>query len=147
MSRTLWTMGLVIASMVAYQIGQKSVPKTASPFFVLAAAYGVACTLCIAFLTLRGQVPTRDDVRASLSWPTWVIALAIFGIEVGFLLAYRSGWTISIAYGVSSAATVLLLAVVGALVFGEPLGSRRLLGLALACVSLWLIATGGQTTR
>ena len=143
MNRYFFTIGLAIVSQVGYHLGQKSVPKSASPLVVLAAAYAAACALCLVFIPLVGRTPTAEDLRTSLGWPTWIVALSIVGIEIGYLLAYRSGWTIGLAFAVASTATVIVLAIFGAAFFATPLNPRRLAGIALACGSLWLLASGG----
>lgn len=131
---------------IGYHIGQKSVPRSASPFVVLAIAYAAACLVCLAFIPVIGRMPSMGELRASIGWPTWIIAFSIVGIEVGYLLAYRSGWPIGIAFAVASTVTVIALAAIGAVYFGSPLHPRRLAGIALACLSLWLLATGGGTS-
>ena len=142
MTPYVWTMALAIASIVFYQLGQKLVPANASPFVVFATAYGAAGLLCLAAIAISARSITAVEFRASIGWPTWLIALTIFGIEMGFLLVYRSGWKISIAYAVASIVTIIVLAVVGTTFFGETLSTRRLAGIFLACASLWLMVTG-----
>lgn len=111
MNGYFWTIGLAIVSQVGYHMGQRSVPNTASPCVVLAAAYVTACVLCLVFIPIVGQTPTAADRRATVGWPTWIVALSIVGIRIGYLLAYRSGWTIG-----------------------------------LACMSVWLLVTGGENS-
>jgi multidrug transporter EmrE-like cation transporter len=67
-----------------------------------------------------------------LSWPTCLLALAVVGIEMGYLLAYRSGWKLGTTFAVASVATASMLALLGAAWFGDLLDGRRALGLALA---------------
>lgn len=141
LDRYVWTLGLAILSQVAYHIGQRAVPRTAAPFVVLTIAYAIACAVCLGSARWGGSA-TLAGLRGSLSWSTWLIALSIVGIELGFLLAYRSGWTIGLAFAVSSTSTVVILAVIGMIAQGDPISARRLVGLALACVSLWLISGG-----
>lgn len=143
MNRYFWTISLVIMSQIGYQLGQKSVPKSAAPFVVLAIAYATACLVCVVFIPIVGRVPSIDELRASIGWPTWIIAFSIVGIEIGYLLAYRTGWPIGLAFALSSTVTIVALAAVGAAYFGSPLNPSRLAGIALACISLWLLATGG----
>ena len=145
MNRYFWTIGLVIISQIGYQAGQKSVPKAASTFVVLTIVYATACLVCLASIPFVGRMPSINELRASMGWPTWVVAFSIVGIEVGYLLAYRTGWPIDLAFAVASTVTVVALAVIGVAYFGSPLNPRRLAGIALACISLWLLATGGAS--
>ena len=61
------------------------------------------------------------------------------GLELGFLLVYRSGWKVSIAALFSNALVTVLLIPVGMLIFKEQLDLKKALGIALASVGLWLI--------
>lgn len=145
MNRYFWTIGLATISQIGYHIAQKSLPKLGPPFVVLAIAYAAACLmcLCLAFIPVIGRIPSIDELRASIAWPTWMVAFSIIGIEAGYLLAYRSGWSIGLAFAVASTVTIVALAAISAACFGSPLHLRRLAGIALACLSLWLLATGG----
>lgn len=144
MNRSVWTMGVVIISQIGYHIGQKAVHPSASPFIVLATAYATACLVCVATISVIGRMPSPDELRASIGWPTWVVALSIIGIEVGYLLAYRTGWPISLAFAVASTLTVVALAAIGVAYFSSSLHPRRLAGIALACLGMWLLASGDE---
>ena len=139
-----WAIAITIIGQIAYHVGQKSVPKAASPFVVLAAAYAVGCALCLLLLPMTGRMPNLADLRLSAGWPTWLIAMSVVGIEIGYLLAYRAGWSMGTAYATSSTATVVALFMIGAALSGDAVGSRRIMGFSLACASLWLLNTGPE---
>jgi len=65
--------------------------------------------------------------------------LSILGLEVGFLLAYRAGWNISMAGIVSASAVALVLIPVGLVVFKEKLTVFNLLGVLLCIVGLVMV--------
>ena len=88
---------------------------------------------------LAGRPLALVDVRRLLTWPTGLLALAVVGIEIGYLLAYRSGWKIGVTFAVTSVATVTVLALVGVALFAEHLDGRRVLGLVLALAGGWLV--------
>jgi len=137
----IWTMGIAIASQVAYHLAQKAMPASVKPFSVLAVAYVLAAVLSVALAPLTGASLGAATFRGVLAWPTYLLALSIVGIEVGFLLAYRSGWSLGIAFAVASTASVVFLGIIGALWFGDALNVRRVLGLALAMVGAALIVS------
>ena len=62
----------------------------------------------------------------------------ILGIEIGFLLAYRAGWQISILAVVVNVAATLLLIPVGLIFFGEKLAPINIVGIFLAIIGLIL---------
>jgi multidrug transporter EmrE-like cation transporter len=138
----LATIGLAVAGQIAYQLGQQSVPRDASPLVVLAIVYFVAGALCIFLAWPLGAFAAPGNLRSALAWPTWVIAFSIVAIELGYLTAYRSGWTIGTAFAISSTLTVFGLAVIAYLVFGKALSLRQLVGLAVSCLALWLLSSG-----
>jgi len=134
-----YSIALVIASQVAYQLAVRAVPPSANPFGVLIVVYGLAMATCIVLSPLAGRPIALTDMRRLLSWPTWLLALAVVGIEIGYLLAYRNGWKLGVTFAVTSVATVTVLALIGAAWFGELLDGRRILGIALALAGGWLV--------
>lgn len=139
MNAFVYSIVLVIASQVVYQLAVKAVPREANPFSVLIIVYGIAMLTCIVLAPFAGKAVGIADAKRVFGWPACLLALSVVGIEVGYLLAYRSGWTLGITYAVTSVATVALLAAIGSAWFGELIDARRILGLALALVGGWLV--------
>jgi multidrug transporter EmrE-like cation transporter len=94
---------------------------------------------CIVLAPLAGKPIVVADVRRLVNWPVCLLALTVVGIEIGYLLAYRTGWTLGITFAVSSVAAVTLLAVLGVAWFGEHVDGKRILGIVLALAGSWLI--------
>jgi len=135
----VYSIALVIASQVTYQLAVKAIPPESHPFGVLIVVYGLAMVACIVLSPLAGRPIVFTDFRRLLSWPTCLLALAVVGIEIGYLLAYRSGWKLGATYAVTSVATVAVLALLGVVWFGEFIDGKRVLGLVLALAGGWLI--------
>jgi drug/metabolite transporter (DMT)-like permease len=136
------TLGLAILGQIVYQIGQRSVPPGASPLVVLAVAYFAAGVLCVALAWPFGAFSSGVDWRGALAWPTWLIALSIVAIEIGYLTAYRSGWTLGTGFATASTVTVFALALIGWSSLGNTLSARQLAGLACSCAGVWLLSGG-----
>ncbi len=139
---TPWMLGtllLVVAGQIAYQVGQRAVPREVHPLLVLAVAYFAAGILCTAVAWQLGATAADSRWRSALGWPTWLIALSIIAIELGYLTAYRAGWTIGTAFAVASTSTVFGLALYGRFVLGNSLSLRQLAGLVLSSIALWLV--------
>jgi drug/metabolite transporter (DMT)-like permease len=130
---------LVIASQIAYQLAVKAVPPESNPFSVLIIVYGLAMVACIVLSPLAGRPIPFADFRRLLNWPAGLLALAVVGIEIGYLLAYRSGWKLGATFAVTSVATVAVLALLGIVWFGELVDGKRILGLVLALAGGWLV--------
>lgn len=139
MTPFIFSIVLVIASQVAYQLAVKAVPPGSNPFSVLVIVYGLAMVVCMLLSPLAGKAIAFPDYRRLMSWPTCLLALAIVGIEIGYLLAYRSGWKLGATFAMTSVATVSLLALFGIVWFGELIDGKRALGLALALAGGWLV--------
>ena len=81
-------------------------------------------------------------LRASwrnLNWASVVVGVAIVGIELGFVVAYRAGWRISVASLIANVATALLLVAIGVVFFREHLSGRSVAGIALCILGLGLV--------
>ncbi len=86
--------------------------------------------------------PERGPLLAGLkelNWASYALGVAIVGLEVGFMLAYRAGWNISLAGLISSTTVSLLLIPVGLLAFRESLSAVNALGIAMCLVGLVLV--------
>lgn len=133
------TLILVVTGQIAYQVGQRAVPREVHPLLILALAYAVAGALCIALLWPLGADASGARWRIALGWPTALIALSIIAIELGYLLAYRAGWTIGTIFAMASAGTVVSLALYGRFVLGNAISWRQVAGLALSSLAVWLV--------
>jgi uncharacterized membrane protein len=60
-------------------------------------------------------------------------------IEVGFMLAYRMGWKISLAAIATNVAATAVLIPIGLLVFREHLSTRNILGVVFCVLGLLLV--------
>ena len=59
--------------------------------------------------------------------------------ELGFLLAYRSGWRISVAAVATNVAVTLLLVPIGIVIFKDHLSLRNVIGLIFCVLGLVLV--------
>ena len=134
-----FSVGLAITSTLLYHITQKLTPADANPAVALIVTYTVSLVLCVLLLPL---FPLAKDIREALgqlNWASFAMAFALVGLEVGFLLAYRSGWNISIAAIFVNAAGTLLLVPIGLLFFKEMLSLVNLLGVLVCILGLIMI--------
>ncbi len=130
---------LTIISNVVYHIAQKLTSSTINPLFSLAVTYLTALAVCVLLMPFYpGGVDLGTSLK-QLSWPTFVLGLAVVGLELGFLLAYRAGWEISLAGIVSNATVAMLLVPIGLWLFREHITPANLLGIAFCVLGLVLI--------
>jgi len=131
-------LGLTIVSNVVYHLAQKSVPRNTDPMFTLAVTYTVSLAVTVAVLLMTSGVPAGHAFR-TLNWATYATGIAIVGVEIGFLLAYRSGLDVSLGAVTSNVAVALVLLPLGVLFFREHLSAANISGIALCLMGLVLI--------
>ena len=106
-------------------------------WFQLMYAVGfVLCTICA--LGYPGKKSLIDSLRGS-NWAVIVVGAGAVCIEVGFLLAYRAGWRISVTGLATNVVGTLLLVPIGILIFKEHLSLRNVLGVIFCVLGLILV--------
>lgn len=134
----LW-LSLAIASTVAYHVVLKLTPAGANPLLSLMVTYGAVTVLFGAVLALGpGEFGWRDEVR-HVNWTALALAVAIIGLDLGFILLYRSGFEVSLGALVTQTAAAMLLVGIGVLVFRERLSLANGFGIVLCLAGLWLV--------
>lgn len=122
-----------------YHLSQKSIPKGMNPFFATIIAYLVGIILCAicAFIYPSGK-SFVDSVKES-NWAVFVVGVAVVCIELGFLLAYRAGWKISVTAVATNVALTVMLIPIGVLIFKDQLSVRNCVGLIFCILGLILV--------
>ena len=135
----IWPIALVVLSNIVYQICSKSVPAAANPFAALTVTYlvGAAFSTVMMLVTKGGE--RLASTFTQLNWAPFVLGIAIVGLEVGFMYAYKAGWQVSTASIVQSAFLSVALIFVGFLLYREALTWNKLLGIAICLVGLVFI--------
>lgn len=130
---------LAIASTVGYHLTLRLTPPAVNPLVTLAVSYAVvAATLAGAAMLVPDGMPLRDSLR-QVNWTALALALAIIGIDLGFLLLYRSGFEVSLGLIVTQATAAILLMVLGVAVFSERISLVNAAGIVLCVAGLWLV--------
>lgn len=131
---------LAVVSTFGYHVVIKLTPATVNPLVSLAVTYATVTVLFAAAAVLAPDgAPLRDSLR-QVNWTALALAGTIVGLDLGFLLLYRSGFDLSIGQLVTQSAAALMLIVVGVVVFRERLSLSSLAGIGLCMAGLWLIS-------
>ena len=140
MSGFYFSFGLTVVGMVLYHLSQKSVPAGMNPFLVIILAYAIGIALCVVCaIAYPGKKNLIESVKLS-NWAVFALGAAAALIELGFLLAYRAGWRISVAAVATNAAVTLLLVPIGIVIFKDHLSLRNVIGLIFCILGLALVA-------
>ncbi len=130
---------LIVASNVIYNICQKSTPDKVNPFAALLVTYLTAAVVtAVVFLFHKTDKGFIESVR-ELNWTSVTLGIAIVGLELGYLMAYRAGWNISVGSLVANILLALMLIPVGVLFYNEGFGANKILGAALCIIGLIVI--------
>jgi drug/metabolite transporter (DMT)-like permease len=130
---------LTIISNVLYHIFLKQLPSGIHPAIALIVAYASALLACLLYLLLFPPVEGLLLSLRKISWVNVAVGFAIVGLELGFILAYRAGWNISLAGIVSASAVAVILLPVGLLAFKERISLINLLGVAVCICGLVMV--------
>ena len=135
----IWPIALVVLANTVYQVCAKSVPDTMNPLASLTITYAVGAVFSLALYLLlnRGGNLLREYSR--VNWAPFVLGIAIVGLEVGFIYAYKAGWTVSTASVVQSAFLAVALIAVGFLLYREAITWNKVVGIVICLIGLVFI--------
>lgn len=80
---------------------------------------------------------------AKINWTSVILALAIVGLEVGYVFVYRAGWAVNTASVVANIGLACVLIVVGYFLYRENMSFNQILGIIVCMVGLILINIWG----
>jgi drug/metabolite transporter (DMT)-like permease len=132
--------GMTILANVGYHLCQKAIRPDVSAGASLLATYAVALVVSLVLWPWLGGGEGLVPAMRRLGPATYALGGCVVLLELGFLLAYRAGWTLGVAALYSNAAVALVLLPIGLVAFGEGLDLRKGLGLLLAFAGLMLLS-------
>ncbi len=130
---------LAICSSALYHFTAKSTPSNVNFTVSLLVTYGVAF---IVVLFTFFFFPIKNGLAfelKQLNWASIGLAIAVVGIEFGFLLTYRAGWHLGIAAVLTNVVASLILVPVAILVFKDKISWVNMLGILVCLVGLVML--------
>ena len=135
----IWPILIVIASNTFYNVCMKSMPGDVNPFGALMVTYLVA-TIISALIFVFMVGPSNAGVEVSkINWTSIILALAIVGLELGYVFVYRAGWSVSTASVVANIGLACVLLLVGYFLYQENVSIKEILGIIVCMFGLILI--------
>jgi drug/metabolite transporter (DMT)-like permease len=130
---------LAICSSALYHFTAKSTPANVNFTVSLLVTYGVAfiVTLFTFFI-----FPAHNGVAMELkklNWASVGLAVAVVGIEFGFLLCYRAGWNLGIAAVLTNVVASLILLPVAVFIFKDKISWVNIAGILICFVGLVML--------
>lgn len=130
---------IIVLSSTFYHLSQKFTPSNLNPTVGLIVTY--ACALVISLILFYfsdSKVNFLESFKA-VNWASFTLGFAIVGLEMGFLLAYRSGWNISTVGLLANTLVALILIPIGLILYKEALSFTNIFGILLCITGLILI--------
>ncbi len=139
MSLFYFSITLAICSSALYHFVAKSTPSNVNFTVSLLVTYVIAfiVTLFTFFF-----FPAKNGIAAELKQLNWAsigLAVAIVGIEFGFLLTYRAGWNLGIAAVLVNVVASLILVPVAIFVFKDEISWVNILGILICLAGLVML--------
>lgn len=139
MWKLIWPILVVILSNTFYNVCMKSMPSDVNPFGALMVTYLVATIIsAIIFIYMVGPSNVVGEI-SMINWTSVILALAIVGLEVGYVFVYRAGWTISTASVVANIGLACVLIVLGYFLYKENVSINQIVGIVVCMFGLVLI--------
>jgi drug/metabolite transporter (DMT)-like permease len=134
-----FSISLAILSSALYHFSAKSTPANINFAISLVVTYAVALIITIIATFF---FPAPNGILAELkqlNWASFLMALAIVGIEFGFLMVYRSGWNLGIAAVVVNVVASLILLPVAIFLFKDKISWVNVLGIFVCLAGLVML--------
>lgn len=130
---------LAIASSALYHFVAKSTPADVNFTVSLLVTYAVAFVVTLFTFFF---FPAKDGIAAELrqlNWASVGLAVAIVGIEFGFLLTYKAGWNLGIAAVLVNVVASLILLPVAIFIFKDKISWINIAGILVCFVGLLML--------
>ncbi|MEA4807187.1 EamA family transporter [Acetobacterium wieringae] len=128
---------VIVFANVIYHNLVKITPPEANAYLSMGIAYGMA--MLTTFLLYFANGPKFAEDFSNLNPVSYLLGIAIVGIELGYLFLYRSGWKISSGSLIANISVALLLIIAGIIFYHEHISLKELLGIALCLGGLFII--------
>jgi hypothetical protein len=130
---------LAICSSALYHFVAKSTPAnvnfSVSLLVTYAVAFGIVLLTLLFFPMPHGLVYELKQ----LNWASIGLAVAIVGIEFGFLLVYRSGWHLGLAAVLTNVVASLILVPVAIYFFKDKISWVNVAGIFVCLIGLVML--------
>lgn len=136
----IWPIALIVLSNVFYHICSKETPAAIQPLASLSVTYAVGAVFSVILYYALNRGGSLIREYRSLGWSSFLLGLAIVGLEAGSIYMYKAGWNVSSGQLVHSILLAICLVFVGAAVYHEPITPTKILGILVCMLGLFLIS-------
>lgn len=126
-------------STILYHVIQKSTPQDVNPMISLCISYLAAAAACMVLVPFFGKGEGLLIQLQKVNWTSFALGVAIFGIEAGYLFAYRAGGNLSTTNLLASSLVLIALLVIGYFAYHDQITAAKVAGIGLCLVGIVLI--------
>jgi drug/metabolite transporter (DMT)-like permease len=132
-----FSISLVIISNIFYSFFESIIPGAANPVIALCSMYTGGVLIALPFyIKNRNRFKKRKN---NFECRVILFALANMMTDLGFLLAFRSGWELGTFNIISNIAVLIVLTALGVFVYKEKLTAMNVFGIVLGILGLYLL--------
>lgn len=139
MLQMYWPIFLIVLSNIFYHICSKSTPNGIHPLAALTVTYAVGTVISGVLYFILNHGGSLIQEYHKLNWSSFVLGLAVVGLEAGSIYMYKAGWNISVGQLVHSSLLTVCLIVIGYLFYHEAITLQKIAGIAICMFGLYLI--------
>ena len=135
----VWPIVLVVFSNIIYQICAKEVPKDMNAMASMTITYfvGAVCSAIMYFVMNKNGNLLQEYMKTN--WAPFFLGVSVVGLEVGFIYAYKNGWSVSTASIIQSVFLAVALIIVGAVLYHEEITANKVIGIVICLIGLYFI--------
>lgn len=130
---------IIVLSNTVYNICAKSTPSGINSFASLTITYLVAATVSFILFLISAKGKGIAVEFGQANWSSFVLGVVIIGLELGYILAYRSGWKMNTVSVTANIALAVILLIVAFLFYRETMTIKQIAGMILCAGGLVLI--------
>ncbi|MGN1030693.1 MAG: EamA family transporter [Butyricicoccaceae bacterium] len=134
-----WPILLVVASNTFYHICAKSMPEKLNPLASLVITYLISALVAVILYFVTNPGHSLVQEYQNVNWTSFLLGIAIVGLEFGNIYMYKIGWNINTGYLVQSILLAVTLLVVGLLLYHEAITWTKLLGILICMIGIYFL--------
>ena len=135
----VWPLLLIVGSNCFYNICAKSMPEGTNTFGALTITYLVGAVLSAVLFVVSVKPAGVFNEITKVNWTSFVLGLAIVGLEAGYVFLYRAGWKVSNGALTANICLAIALLVIGYFLYRETISIKQVAGIIVCGVGLFLI--------
>lgn len=129
---------IIVISGVFYQICSKAIPEGVNPFVPLLCTYAVAFLTALVLCICTGNIANIGEDLKKVNSFSLLLGAVICFYELGFILAYRNGFSFTTLPPLANILVIIAVCGVGVLIYREHMSLINLGGILLSVLGISL---------